>query len=66
MWIAPPPIECDGSCSCWDCAVYRQVVMRIALGITLILGFAGSAVVGWEATHEQAPVLVVADPVPAP
>jgi hypothetical protein len=54
MWLAPPPIECDASCGCWDCATYRRVVMRIALGITLVLGFAGGLVVEWEATHSQA------------
>jgi hypothetical protein len=28
-------------------------VTRIALGITLVLGFAGGLVVEWEATHSQ-------------
>jgi hypothetical protein len=53
MWLAPPPIECEASCGCWDCAAYRRAVMRIALSITLILGFAGGLVLEWEATHSK-------------
>jgi hypothetical protein len=41
------------TCGCWDCAAYRRAVMKISLGITLILGFGGGLVIGWDATHSQ-------------
>jgi hypothetical protein len=42
------------SCGCWDCVAYRRAAMKIALGVTLIIGFGGGLVVGWDATHSQA------------
>jgi hypothetical protein len=40
--------------------------MRITLGITLILGFAGGLVVEWEATHSEVARASGIEPGPGP